>query len=35
VNERRLAGAVVDYVGPSRWRCHGETLDDAGEAIGF
>jgi hypothetical protein len=35
VNTRRLGGAVVDAAGPNRWRCLGETLNDAGEVVGF
>ena len=35
VNERRSAGFVVDAPAPNRWRCLGETLNNAGEVIGF
>jgi hypothetical protein len=35
VNQKRVGGIVVDAAGPNRWRCLGETLNDAGEVVGF
>jgi hypothetical protein len=35
VNDRRLAGVLVERTGPNRWRSLGEILDDAGEVVGF
>ena len=35
VNHKRVGGIVVDAAGPNRWRCLGETLNDAGEVVGF
>jgi uncharacterized protein YdaU (DUF1376 family) len=35
VNERRAGGVVVEAAGSNRWRSLGETLNDAGEVIGF
>ena len=34
VNDRRAAGLTVEREGKA-WRCHGELLNDAGEAVGW
>jgi hypothetical protein len=35
VDDRRAAGIPVERTANNNWRCQGEILNDAGEAVGF